>query len=110
MLAFIIGMNSALSAVAGLAFFKFWLTTRDRLFILFATAFFILAVDWAVLTMLRHFSANPTEHNILIYSVRLLAFILILSAIIDKNRRGSENATWGDLAKEKGVGGLEQRD
>lgn len=84
---FLVGISSALCLVIGLIFLKFWIQTRDRLCLLFAVAFWILAADWAVIAVLPYFSTRPSEHNVFIYSVRLLAFLLILVAIIDKNRR-----------------------
>ena len=78
--------------VAGVMFFKFWFRTRDGLFLSFAIAFWILAVDWVVLAMLRFFVANPSEHNALVYSVRLLAFVIILVGIVAKNRSSRDGS------------------
>lgn len=69
---------------AGLFFLRFWKETRDRLFGIFATAFFLLAFQRTMLTL----AADPREELVLLYAVRLLAFLLILYAIIDKNRGG----------------------
>ncbi|HEX6746994.1 MAG TPA: DUF5985 family protein [Longimicrobium sp.] len=71
--------------VAGLFFLRFWRDTRDRLFAIFAAAFWLLAVQRAVLTLLAH---PGQEGAIWIYALRLLAFVLILFAVIDKNRSG----------------------
>jgi hypothetical protein len=79
-------MNVALCGVAGVVFLKFWIRARDRLLLLFAIAFWILAVDWTVLAIVRHYAADPSEHSIMVYSMRLVAFILILAGIIVKNR------------------------
>jgi uncharacterized membrane protein HdeD (DUF308 family) len=75
-------------AVAGLHFFRFWKRTRDRLFLIFAIAFWVLSVQrvWLSLAVDRPGAA------VYIYSVRLLAFILILVAIIDKNRAPTSGA------------------
>lgn len=70
--------------VAGLYFLRFWRDTRDRLFGIFAAAFWLLAAQRAALAL----TADPTGEQLLLYSVRLLAFVLILAAIIDKNRGG----------------------
>lgn len=70
--------------VAGLYFLRFWRDTRDRLFGIFAAAFWLLAGQRAALAL----TADPTGEQLLLYSVRLLAFVLILAAIIDKNRGG----------------------
>jgi amino acid transporter len=70
--------------VAGLYFLRFWRDTRDRLFGIFAAAFWLLAAQRAALAL----TVDPTGEQLLLYSVRLLAFVLILAAIIDKNRGG----------------------
>jgi amino acid transporter len=70
--------------VAGLYFLRFWRDTRDRLFGIFAAAFWLLAAQRAALAL----TVDPTGEQVVLYSVRLLAFVLILAAIIDKNRGG----------------------
>jgi hypothetical protein len=69
-------------AVAGLFFLRFWRQTRDRLFGIFAAAFWLLAAQRAALAL----SADPNGEQVLLYGIRLLAFVLILVAIVDKNR------------------------
>lgn len=69
-------------AVAGLFFLRFWRDTRDRLFGIFAVAFWLLALQRAALAL----SADPNGEQVLLYGIRLLAFVLILAAIVDKNR------------------------
>jgi hypothetical protein len=68
--------------VACMFFLRFWRATRDRLFALFALAFFVLAVNRVSIAL------NPPPHSEgdYLYWVRLLAFMLILVAILDKNR------------------------
>lgn len=68
--------------VVGLKFVKYWRLARDRFFIFFAAAFWIFAVGWG----LRAF-VQSGEHDYLVYVPRLLAFLLILAGIFDKNRR-----------------------
>ena len=70
--------------VAALYFLRFWGDTRDRLFILFAIAFGVLALNRAALA-LSHPTAETTPY---FYLARLAAFVLIAFAVIDKNRRG----------------------
>jgi hypothetical protein len=69
-------------AVAGLFFLRFWKNTRDRLFLLFALAFWVLAGQRLALAL----TTRPAEDDTVFYIVRLFAFLLILAAIIDKNR------------------------
>jgi hypothetical protein len=64
-------------------FLRFWRSTRDRLFIFFAGAFLVLMVELTI----REMMAIRTEWVPLVYCLRLTAFILLLIAIIDKNRR-----------------------
>jgi hypothetical protein len=69
--------------VAGLFFWRFWRDSRDRLFVFFCCAFWVLALDWIALALLPE--AEVTLHYI--YAIRLLAFALIIAGIVDKNRR-----------------------
>lgn len=68
--------------IAGLFFLRFWRETRDRLFGIFAGAFWLLGVQRFLLVLLEHTSRD----DVWLYGLRLLAFVLILAAIIDKNR------------------------
>ena len=79
------GALAAGYAVVGLFFLRFWRDTRDRLFGLFAAAFFILVLSQAGLAI-----AGTPERRDPLYWVRLCAFALILSAIWDKNRPRGE--------------------
>lgn len=72
--------------VTGIFFFKFWKKSRDKLFITFAAAFWILAVERLVLGYL----GNQQELGPQVYFIRLTAFILILYAIVQKNREGKK--------------------
>jgi hypothetical protein len=81
---FIAGMMVAGDLVAALFFLRFWRQSRDRLFGFFAAAFLLLAAQRTALALLAGAVTDPLPF----YVVRALAFILILVAIIDKNRRG----------------------
>jgi membrane-associated PAP2 superfamily phosphatase len=72
-------------AVAGLFFCRYYRRTRDRLFAIFAAAFFLMSLNRWMIAM----SSTRDELWTLFYLVRLLAFVLILVAILDKNRAGS---------------------
>lgn len=71
---------------AGLFFLRFWKDTRDRLFGSFAAAFLLLALQRALLTIFVDSRADD-DSGMLLYGIRLLAFLLILWAIVDKNRK-----------------------
>lgn len=75
--------------VAGLFFYKFWKKTGDRLFKLFAFSFFLLSIERLVLGYI----GARNEPSPLIYLIRLSAFILIIFAIVDKNRSSSAGNT-----------------
>lgn len=69
-------------AVAALFFLKFWVRTRDRLFAMFAAAFALLSVH----RILAVATFNWFGEDVWLYVIRLAAFVIILVAIIDKNR------------------------
>jgi hypothetical protein len=79
---FISGMLAAGYLVAGLYFLKFWRQTGDRLFAFFAAAFGLLFLQRVALTLASDLVADTAWY----YMVRLLAFGLIIVAIVDKNR------------------------
>jgi hypothetical protein len=66
-----------------LFFLRFWRDSHDRLFALFAAAFGLLAVQRVALIL----TMESLEDQTIFYVLRLLAFVLIIVAIIDKNRR-----------------------
>jgi hypothetical protein len=68
--------------VAALFFLRFWRQAGDRLFALFAAAFLLLALQRLALALL----APSPSLAVWPYVVRLAAFLLILWAIVDKNR------------------------
>lgn len=76
------GMIAMASAVVSLFFLRFWRLSGDRFFALFALSFALLAVVRVGLGMIPVDAENRT----LLYLVRLLAYLLILAAILDKNR------------------------
>jgi hypothetical protein len=79
---FLMGAIAMASFVAGLFFLRYWRDTGDRLFVIFGTAFWILGGTRIALAL----TFSRDEQNTYLYWLRLLAFALILVAIIDKNR------------------------
>ena len=69
--------------LAGVFFLRFWRESRDRLFLHFASAFWMLGASYVVLGVV----AFATEWRVYVFVVRLLAFCMILYGIIDKNRK-----------------------
>jgi hypothetical protein len=68
--------------VAALHFFKFWRRSGDRLLGFFAAAFAIFAANAVALGL----TDPDAEVRVFLFTVRLAGFLLILVAIIDKNR------------------------
>lgn len=68
--------------IAGVFFLRFWRETGERLFAIFAVAFWLLALQRMSLSL----AAPEIGNAIWPYVVRLAAFLLILYAIVDKNR------------------------
>jgi len=69
--------------VCSLLFLRFWRRTSDQLFLAFATAFALLGAGQAIQAL----ADLPTEERGALYLVRLTAFLLILMAIVRKNRK-----------------------
>lgn len=67
--------------IAGAFFLRFWRKTRDRLFLAFAAAFALLAAN----QILAAFLGASDELTPFTYLLRVLGFVLILVAIVDKN-------------------------
>ena len=79
---FILGAIALGMAMAGLFFLRFWRETRDPLFFLFGLAFFLQALGRAWMAY------NHTTHDRgdYLYWMRLVSYLLILMAIVYKNR------------------------
>ena len=83
---FILGLNVMAALVVALFFVRFWRKTRDRLFVIFAIAFLLLAANWLGVALLQVKENRAEENTALFYVLRLLAFIAIIVGIVDKNR------------------------
>lgn len=81
---FFAGAAAVSLLVIVLFFLRFWKRTRDRLFLYFAAAFSFLMAE----RIIRAAMIIENEWAPYVYTVRLAAFVLIIIAIIDKNRRG----------------------
>jgi hypothetical protein len=79
---FLSGAMVSAYAIAGLFFLQFWKASGDRFFVFFAVAFWILGLQRVGLTA----AALMDQDTVWFYVLRLLAFLLILAAILDKNR------------------------
>ena len=83
--------------VAGLFFLRFWRDTRDRLFALFAVAFWLFGMQRLLLALID----VEAEHEALFYLLRLGGFLLIIWGMVDKNRAraGARRTAPGPRAK-----------
>lgn len=75
------GATAMASAAIGVFFLRYWRKSRDRFFLLFAVAFWIYAANRVGLA-----TVGDEERRLWLYAIRALAFVLILVAIVDKNR------------------------
>jgi drug/metabolite transporter superfamily protein YnfA len=79
---FVSGATMASALVVALLFFRYWRQSHDRLFLMFALGFLVFSVSRLILAFLE----EDDEGRVYVYGLRLAAFLLILAAIIDKNR------------------------
>lgn len=86
---FISGCITTMCAFVALFQLRFWVRSRDRLFVFFAVAFALMAVNRLGLSIV----ADESETRTYFYVVRLVAFILIIIGIWDKNRRAKAAST-----------------
>lgn len=78
---FLQGATSLASIGVALFFYKYWRTTRDRLFITFSIAFTVFAVNRVLLSVLD----EESEARTWVYVGRAVTFLLIVAAVVDKN-------------------------
>src|SRR6185312_9480235 len=79
------GVLAMASVVAALFFLRFWRATRERLFAFFSHAFLGLGATWVGLAIINR-PADEAQQEYA-YIVRLVAFVILIIGIIDKNRR-----------------------
>jgi hypothetical protein len=79
---FLQGATMMGSAAVGLFFLRFWRKTGDRLFAAFALAFGLMAARRVLQSLFR----VASEHVHYFYVIQMLAYTIIIYAIIDKNR------------------------
>jgi len=82
-LQFLYGGLVVVFVAVGFFFLRYWYDARDRLYLWFMVAFWSLAASWSVHLVY----ATPSESGPIVYVFRLVGFLLIIIAIVDKNRR-----------------------
>lgn len=78
----LLGAIAFASLMAGLFFLRFWKQTKDRFFLFFALSFGIEGVNRIVMGLELHFQ----EDHPVIYVIRFISYLLIMFAILEKNR------------------------
>lgn len=80
--AMLAGAIAMASATISLFFFRFWRSTRDRFFLFFGMSFLLEAANRILLALTNLHGEDAPAY----YLIRLVAYALILFAIVDKNR------------------------
>ena len=81
MIDFLSGAVTLAYVVGSMYFVHFWKRTADRLFLAFALAFGLLALNQLGVFLM---GTDDERYNYM-YILRVLGFVLILLAIVDKN-------------------------
>lgn len=79
------GAAAMASLVATLFFLRFWRNSQDRFFLYFSLSFLVQAGHqvYAALAL----ASDGHEENPLHFSIRLIAYALIIWAVLEKNLR-----------------------
>jgi hypothetical protein len=83
MLTFVSGAITMGFLLSALFFLRFWRRTGDGLFAIFAAAFLLLAANQALAALIDF----GREELSWVYLLRLAAFCLIITGIVEKNIR-----------------------
>lgn len=89
---FLAGMTTMGFIVAAIFFMSFWRRTRDGLFMTFGIAFFLLAINQGAIAL----SGGPRDEQLFAYALRIVAFGLLISAIMGKNIGGGGSGSRGN--------------
>jgi hypothetical protein len=82
---FLDGGRVVFCVMIALSFAKLGRRTGERLYHAFSIAFVLLAISSTMIGL----GVALGDYSVLVFVPRLLAFVLIIAAIVDKNRRGS---------------------
>ncbi len=89
--AFFSGIAATAFLTAGVYFLRIWRVSHDPFFLKFGVACWLITLERVVLVKLQDeqysLQAIVVESHSWVYLIRLLAFALILFAIIDRNRK-----------------------
>jgi hypothetical protein len=81
MISFLTGAVTLAYLLGAFFFLRFWRRTADRLFAVFAVAFVLFAINQTLTLVL----GTTNELRGSIYILRVVGYVLILFAIVDKN-------------------------
>jgi len=84
----LLGAISMASLTGGMIFLRFWKHTGDSFFLWFAVSFGLEGINRAALGL----SGDPNEAEPFYYIVRFLSYLLIVIAIVAKNRKTKQRA------------------
>jgi hypothetical protein len=84
MLDFLAGVSFAMHVAVALFFVRFWRQTRDGLFLAFGAAFLLLGLIYGISGLYE----LERETQNWVYLLRLIAFLLIIAALVRKNLAG----------------------
>jgi hypothetical protein len=76
------GALATMCAIAAVFFVRYWWLSKDRFFIWIASAFAVFTANWVVTVV----DYGASEHTPYIFGIRLLGFLLIIAAVLFKNR------------------------
>jgi hypothetical protein len=79
---FLSGALAVLCLAPALFFAVSWRRSGDRFFLIFSLAFLLLGIERIILGVLN----LPESPLLSVYLIRLVGFLLIIIAIVDKNR------------------------
>ena len=91
--AMLTGAIAMACATISLFFFSFWRSTSDRFFLFFGLSFLLEAANRILLGA----TGFQSEDSPTYYLIRLVAYALILIAILDKNRSKPKDSAVRDI-------------
>ena len=89
---FLAGMVTAGFLAAGLYFAQFWARSRDFLFLAFTVAFWLMALNEALIALAPPLAGGQSWF----YPLRVIAFLLIAAAIVLKNAAAPHDENTGE--------------
>ncbi len=81
----LLGAIAMAALTISVVFTRHWYQTRDRLFLFFSAAFAVMGLGRIAFAVVP----SPSDHSPMFYGTQLLAFMIIIVGIVDKNRSSS---------------------